>query len=306
MYSGTLGCDEKQCSNATMNNRIEKILVAVDFSEYSLNALETASCLAGKWKARLHIIYVQDNLFEFTGINSLMTNSITSNYSSILIALAADIERKSGIDPVIIEESGHVTETILKAAISNQCELIVMGTHGASGYRNGYIGTTAYSVIKFAPCPVLLVPAARKWNSFSNPLFPIRPVITAFRHYDLIRNFIDGPATLHILGLSHSGQENNRESYNQLIAEIKDKLVADGIRPNSVISTEKNSIAQNILSQADESKSDLIILAPVIDISSKQFYIGPNIHHIIHNGKVPILIINKVNIHSLARLKHEY
>lgn len=289
-----------------MSNKIEKILVAVDFSEYSLNALETASCLAEKWKAQLFIIYVQDNMLDFIGVNAFIAGSINNNSTSILTAVAADIEKRTGLFPVIIEEHGHVTEMVLKVAIGHKCDLIVMGTHGASGYRNGFIGTTAYGVTKFAPCPVLLVPAGKKWTSFSSPLFPIRPFITAFRHYDLIRNFVNTPATLHILGLSSPAQESNKENYAQLIAEVKDKLISDKIRPNSLIDTERYSISQSILSQADSTKTDLIILAPVIDISPKLFYIGPNIHQVINTAKVPLLIINKVNIYSLVKHKYEY
>lgn len=56
-----------------------------------------------------------------------------------------------------------------------------MGTHGASGFREFFIGTNAFAVVKHAPCPVLTVPPNRKWESFSNILFPVRNTARAWR-----------------------------------------------------------------------------------------------------------------------------
>lgn len=284
-----------------MNNTTKKILVAIDFSEPSFNALETATSLAEKSDAILYLVHVQDNIFSFIGISSLTINSVANNSSSILTALASDIQRKSGIKPVIIEETGYVTETIVKTAVQYKCDLIVMGTYGASGYRSGYIGTTAYSTIKFSPCPVLLIPAGKKWNSFSKPLFPVRPVTTALRHYDIVRNFLEDNSILAVLGLYHYEQDT-AEDLNELITEMEDKLVVNKITAKTVWGSE-SSISKNILAQAEKMNADLIIVTPAIDVSGKTFYIGPNTHSIIHNGKVPVLIINKVNVYALTGSK---
>jgi nucleotide-binding universal stress UspA family protein len=286
--------------NTTMYHKINKILIALDFSEPSFNALETAACMAKKFDASLYIIHVQDNIFQFMGVNALTVNSVANNSSSIMTALSNDIYRKHGIKPAIIEEGGYATEVILKNAVNHCCDLIILGAYGASGYRNGYIGTTAYSVIKFAPCPVLLIPNGKKWTSFRNPLFPVRPVITTLRHYDTIRNFLEEQSTLSILGLSPSGQEGNMRDLNNLITEIKGKLTMDKIS-TQVHWNSENSISHTILSQADKNRSDLLIITPAIDVSTKSFYIGPNTHYIVNNAKVPILLINKVNIYALAK-----
>jgi nucleotide-binding universal stress UspA family protein len=284
--------------NTTMN-KLNKILVAIDFSEPSFNALETAACQAEKSKAVLYIVHVRDTILESMGVSSFTKNSVANNFSSILNALASDIQRKSGIKTVIVEESGFTTEVLIKTAIHLACDLIVMGTYGASGYRNGYIGTTAYSTIKFAPCPILLIPAGKKWTSFRNPLFPVRPVVTALRHYDIIRNFLADNSTLAVLGLYHSEQDTV-DDLNDLVTEMEDKLIVNKITSNAVWGAE-SSISENILSQADRVRPDLIIVTPAIDVSAKTFYIGPNTHKIIHNAKIPILVINKVNVYALSR-----
>jgi nucleotide-binding universal stress UspA family protein len=283
-----------------MNKTINRILVPIDFSEPSFTALETAACIAEKCGATLYLIHIQDNIFDFMGVSSLTMSSVANNSSSILTALATDIHRKSGIKPMIIEETGYVTEVIIKMAIKYRCDLITMGTYGASGYRNGYIGTTAYSTVKFAPCPVLLVPPG-KWISFRRPLFPVRPVSTALRYYDILRNFLEDNSNLTVLGL-YNLESDSVEDLNGLVAEIEGRLTAKKMTAKTVWGSE-SSIAKNILQQSEKTNADLVIITPATDVSAKTFYIGPNTHEIIHNAKTPVLVINKVNVYALTGVR---
>lgn len=282
-----------------MNNKIEKILVATDFSEPSLNALETAAAIARKNRSEMVIVHVQETTFSFMNVSPLAINSVVNNSFSILTALAADIRVKTGIAPEIIEETGYPTEVILKTALHLSCDAIVIGTYGASGYRSGYIGTTAYSVIKFSSCPVLLVPPGRKRDLFNRPLFPIRSGITLLRHFDMIPQFAGEHANLDILAVSHLDGNNKMENLEEIVANLEKQALSNGITP-WIIRNTTAPVFQNVLTQADTCKSDLVIITPTIDVSTKQFYIGPNTHYIIHNSKVPVLVINKVNIYAYA------
>jgi nucleotide-binding universal stress UspA family protein len=277
-----------------MNYTIKRILAAVDFSEPSLNALDTAVCLAEKNNATLYIIHVQDNIFEFTGINGLTLNSTVNHSANILTALANDIGRRINTKPIILEEEGFATQVILKSIMSNKCDLVVMGTYGASGYRDGFIGTNTYSVVKYAPCPVLIIPPGKKWSSFKRTLFPVRPVITALRHYEVLKNFLFPGSFLEILGLS-SGQRETKRDMERAVTDLQTRMAADDITA-STCWEQGNSIPDNVLSQADKNNADLLIVTPAIDVSTKQYYIGPNAHRIIHQAKIPLLSINRVNV----------
>jgi nucleotide-binding universal stress UspA family protein len=171
---------------------------------------------------------------------------------------------------VIIEEEGFVSEIVLKNAVKYKCDLILLGTYGASGYRSGYIGSNTYSIVKFAPCPVLIIPGGKRPAGFNRPLFPVRPVMAS---------------------------ESSIKDLNRVVAEIQSNL-AEGRIETKTQWSEGSTIAEDILSQADKNNSDLIILSPAIDVSTKQFYIGPIAHRVIHHTRVPILVINKVNIYT--------
>lgn len=238
-------------------SRINGILIAIDFSEPALNALDMAMHFAEKHNAKLYLLYVHENIFESGGISSI---SLTQNSSNVLAALASDIHRKIKVKPVIIEEEGYVPERILNNAINCKCDLIVMGAYGSSGYRNGYIGSNTYSVVKFAPCPILIIPGGSRTAAFNRPLFPVRPLMPNFKNYDFLKDYVAESSVIFKIDTPEQWSE-------------------------------RNTIGDNILLQADKNNSDLIILPPAIDVSTKQYYIGPIAHRIVHHAKVPVLII---------------
>jgi hypothetical protein len=241
---------------------------------------------------------VQDNIFDFLGVRTTSMTSVTSNSSSILSALATDIQKRSGIKPVIVEETGYVTEIIIKNAVKYRCDLITMGTYGASGYRKGYIGSTSYGTVKYTPCPVLLIPGGRKWTSFRQPLFPVRPVSTALRYYEIVRKFMEENSSPTVLGLYYY-ENQSVEDLNGLVSEIEGRMAAKKITAKTIWGSE-HSISKDILMQVEKLNSDLVIVTPAIDVSPKTFYIGPNTHDIIHNAKIPVLFINKVNVYAFS------
>lgn len=275
-------------------SQVSGIIVAIDFSEPSLNALDTAMSYAERHAAKLYIVYVHENIYGISGISSVSGHNLTRNSSNVLTALAADIQRKINIKPIIIEEEGFVPAIILKNALEFRCDLIVMGTYGSSGYRNGYIGSNTYSIVKFTPCPVLLIPGGKRPESLNKPLFPIRPAMPTIKNYDLLRSYIVPDSTLYVLGLSPFAREGTMKDLNRVVTEIQVKLADHNVEIKTQWN-EGNTIADNILAQAEKNNSNLIILTPAIDVSAKQYYIGPIAHRIIHHAKTPLLIVNKVN-----------
>ena len=280
-----------------MSNKLSKILLGVDFSEPSLNAIHTATNLAVKENATLYLLHAHETIFEQIVLRRSMQENV-SNSSSILHALAIDISRKSGVRTQVIEEEGHAAEIMLRNVVALNIDLVILGTYGASGFRNGYTGCTAYAVSKYAPCPVLLVPGGQQWTKFRKVIYPVRPVMTAMRHYPTIRRFIEKESTLQIFGLTRKGEERDENMFNETLSQFQDSLQADKITTSINWNTD-NAVSYNILSQADKSRSDLIILTTAIDVSNKQFFIGPISHYIIHHSRVPVLVINKVHSHSM-------
>jgi nucleotide-binding universal stress UspA family protein len=119
---------------------IARILCPVDFSPFSERAVRHASALAASWAAELTVLWVRSGN-DRTGRESLQ----------------AFASRLLGTAPArLVTTDGQVVPEIIHAA--GQADLIVMGTHGASGFERLLLGSVTDKVLRKAPCPVLTVP----------------------------------------------------------------------------------------------------------------------------------------------------
>ena len=165
------------------NIKIKKILYATDLSETAVHAFSYAVSLANMYGAGITILHV---LAEFPG-EQFITNMITANtwkaikeqhYSEardrligkkrdhiaikeVLQAFSeevkADEEDQTFVTDEILIKDGAPAEIIVQTAIEQNCDLVVMGTHGQSAIADVLIGSTAKWVIRQSPTPVLVI-----------------------------------------------------------------------------------------------------------------------------------------------------
>ena len=269
---------------------IHTILVPVDFSESSLNALETATEIAGKHKALLQILHVADPVVPATMNGS---PNMLENERQIFDAMAGRILQKHGIKSEILFKEGFTGPTIVKTAQLNKPDLVVIGAHGASGYRELFIGSNAYFVVKFSACPVLIIPESNKWHGFEKILYPARTSYGALQRYEFVKHLVKGQsAELEFLGLSVRKDADEESAMRSMADKLKSRKPDQKIQFAVNFSQEKN-IAREVLDYADRTNADLIVISPAIDVMNKQFFVGPFSQRIINHAKVPVLYINK-------------
>jgi nucleotide-binding universal stress UspA family protein len=143
----------------------KRILVAVDGSSMSEQALQEAIKLAKELQAQLRIVHVVDivsfNLdAEFSNFSEI-SDSITKSGLEILRKAEA-VARTAGIlvETRLIENDTlgkRVPEMIAADAESWPADLIVICTHGRSGLSHLFLGSVAERVVRVATKPVLLI-----------------------------------------------------------------------------------------------------------------------------------------------------
>jgi nucleotide-binding universal stress UspA family protein len=275
---------------------INTILVPIDLSESSLNALEAAVVIAKRHDSALQILHVEENSFQELDD---ISQSHFSNSVDVINALTGAIQHKHGIKPELLQREGNVSDNIIRASYLYHADLIVMGAHGASGFREGFIGNNTYNVIKYASCPVLSVPYKKKITGFDKILFPVRPVTGALMPYSIVSHFTKPKTIVEVFGLSYRIVETGTAVLDTLVNEIKERLEQDKVLPK-VLWSEGSTIADEILKYANQSKPDLVIVTAALDVTSKPKYIGPHAQKIIHCCKSPLLSIKKIGIPSFA------
>jgi nucleotide-binding universal stress UspA family protein len=146
---------------------IRKILVPVDYSAHSAEAIRAAAELALRCDASVTLVHVFDVL---TGVAYslpegalLLTpqqiDDLTSEYEKLLDGAKRDAELAGARRVETKELQGAPAFAILELAESGGFDLIVMGTHGRRGIGRVMLGSVAERVLRESPCPVLTVRA---------------------------------------------------------------------------------------------------------------------------------------------------
>jgi nucleotide-binding universal stress UspA family protein len=153
-------------------SRMHDILVPIDFSEHSENALQEAAGLAGYLDTpRIHLLHViSESLhpaFYNTGVISIYdVEPDIEDRSCEELRKLYDAAGNESIPVTIRTTGGNPAEEIARYAEINDIHLIVMGTHGRSGIERFLVGSVTEKVNRLAPCPVLTL------RSFGRGLLP--------------------------------------------------------------------------------------------------------------------------------------
>ena len=148
----------------------KRILVAVDGSETSTQAMQEAINLAKNQQATLRIIYIADE-FVVVGdgvyFDYKQYENAVRNYGLSVINKMESLAKKASVsfESSMIENTEHavwIPEKIIAEANSWQADLLVIGTHGRRGFSHLMLGSVAEGVIRIASIPVLLIRGKNK------------------------------------------------------------------------------------------------------------------------------------------------
>ncbi|OQA69035.1 MAG: stress protein UspA [Ignavibacteriales bacterium UTCHB2] len=141
-----------------MESTIKKVLVPIDFSDYSKSALKYAINFSKFFNAEIILIYVVEPVIyplDFS-MGQIAMPSFSTEW---------DQRAKEELDKLAKKEINSSVKTIIKTgkpfleiietAKEENIDLIIIATHGHTGVEHIIFGSTAEKVVRKAPCPVL-------------------------------------------------------------------------------------------------------------------------------------------------------
>ncbi len=146
---------------------MKKILVPTDFSNNSKHALQVAATIAEKIKGRVEILHANTAvayappLPDYYVPEAYDMTEYYENAAEELYTLKNELAGSGKFDHVKIEtvvEEGFLYSTVRRIAEEDRADLIVMGTKGATGATEFFVGSNTEKVVRTAPCAVLAVP----------------------------------------------------------------------------------------------------------------------------------------------------
>lgn len=141
----------------------QKILVPVDGSMTSERALKEAIKLAQQHHAQLELVHVFEDILYWVDdsyINYAELQETIRSSSEKILTQAQVLVGQAGLtaETRLLEAKNERTANIIVAEAERwQAELIVIGTHGRTGFSRLVLGSVAEGVVRAAPMPVLLI-----------------------------------------------------------------------------------------------------------------------------------------------------
>jgi nucleotide-binding universal stress UspA family protein len=160
---------------------IRQILCPVDFSDASAHAVEQATALAGWYGARVTALHVDTDAearidaLVYAEVPARTLDPAGQQRLRDRLATFCLGATAAGLDVELRVVPGHPVAGILDEAVSLSADLIVMGTHGVSGFRHLVLGSVTEKVLRRASCPVLTVPPP----AHSTSTLPFKRVLCA-------------------------------------------------------------------------------------------------------------------------------
>jgi nucleotide-binding universal stress UspA family protein len=143
---------------------MNKILVALDFSDISDRLVTTAATMARAFGAQLVLLHVSEPEPDFVGfdtgplvVRSAVARDFRAEHQQLDSARA--LAAGTGIETIALHIQGGLVEKILSQAETHEAELIVIGSHGHGALYDLLVGGVASGVLRGAKCPVLIVPS---------------------------------------------------------------------------------------------------------------------------------------------------
>lgn len=290
---------------------IARVLCPVDFSEFSQRALDHASAIAHWYGARLMILHVFVNRPGADLPSTPMTDGERQRLTADLRRLAAHIPMDVSVE-VRITESSDIHREILLQAEMVSADLVVLGTHGRSGFERFVLGSVAERVVRKAPCPTMVVPG-RAADALPEEPVRFRRIVCPVDFSDasaravryavslaeearaqlILLHVLDVPAEMLAQPVS-AGFELDRiratataEAGKQLQALVPDP------QPNCTLKTvvREGPVYREILAVAQEKRADLIVMSVVGRGAIDLMVFGSNTARVMRAAGCPVLVV---------------
>lgn len=292
---------------------VKKIVVPIDFSELSTYAIEYAMQIAHLHASKIYLIHAVEDMLNMSvpGDFVLSTEEFLEKEKSIMqfrteqaSEFAIRMREKYSYEfesRVIFGKSHRVINEFVK---EEKVDLVVMSTHGVSGFREFIIGSNAVRIISECPCPVLSVQGPMKKHTIKNILLPFKDDPYSRQKINIAIQFAKWfDAEVFALGIEDEGEESHYLKIAREGNQIKEYLDEHAVKNNMTI-VKSSKVSKTILNYSNDIDACMVIvMADMEKEDFTEYIMGPVAQQLVNHSKVPVLSVqptrhpNTIDLH---------
>ena len=292
--------------------QIRHVLCPVDFSEMSQHAVDHAAAMANWFDAQLTLLYVFANLPTM----DLPPLVLEEADRTRLVASLKEMVRRvpAAVQTTFrIEEAGFVHDEVVAQVEATHADLLVLGTHGRSGFQRLFLGSVTEKVIRKTPCPTLVVPPRAPDVPVDAPV-QFKRILCAVDFSDSSLSALGYALTLaeetdahltllHVIEMPPELRENpmapdfdidriHAAAEAEALRRLR-QLVPEAARSYCTVETAvvEGGAYRSVLQYAAEQKADLIVVGVHGRGAIDLLLFGSTTHHVIRAATCPVLVV---------------
>lgn len=282
-----------------MKATIKRILVPTDFSKTAQLAIEHAALLARLFKADLYILHsieVMETIYSIENPAIILNDlkEVEKTASEELNKIASKLKKQHAISVKTICTRGKCYFEILQAVKDQNIDIVVMGTHGAGGFDEYFIGSNAHKTVTMCPCPVMTIQTISKKTGFTNIVLPIDDSFHSRQKVDLTIAIANRYGSkIHILGLQGKAGDTDPKKFRIKLDSVEKAVKKAGL-PYLIKISKGDNLAVTAMNYSKKVKADLIVVLADHESEMSGSFLGAFSKQIINHSRIPVLSIKPI------------
>jgi len=270
----------------------EKILVPVDFSECSINALKVAIDMTNRLGSDLIILHAYHlSVVEGQYGVGVLAERLAKDKRNMIEAefkiLEEEVPELSSVTYELLSRHGSVEDEVMSMSEATKIHMVIMGTKGVSGIEEVLIGSNAYSVIKKTKVPVILIPEGGSLKNIKSIALAgdYKPLET--HTLDMLKELTQVyDAEVYIIHIDDDAVLETSE-INQA---VKYEEILKGVRYHYRLLTGKN-VEEGIRDYCETNEIDLLAIVPRKQQLFEAIFGLSETKKIVFHTQLPVLIL---------------
>lgn len=271
---------------------MKQIIVATDFSKCSIHSLEYAIGLSNVLKTNILMVWVDSVRTDESVMNpvDISRKEISTMFDQLIEKYSPDL--KHGTMSYKIRK-GKVHVEVANQAKYSDAMIVVAGTHGVSGFEEFWIGSNAYRIVTYAPCPVITVRANYNYDTgIHRIVVPVDSTLETRQKIPFstkLAKYFD--AEIHLLSLyttSIRAVRTRVDNYSEQVAKYLEdedvKYVKEAV--------EAENVTNSTIDYATKVEAEVIAIMTEQETTTANLFLGAYAQQMVNHSPIPVLSIH--------------
>lgn len=272
---------------------MNKIIVPIDFSKYSEYALEAAAILAKQNNAEilaLHMLEMSDALLTATDDGQKPKAIFFLKLAEQKFEEFLKMDFLDGVKVTPIVKHFKVFSEVSDVAEEQRADLIVMGSHGVSGFTEVFVGSNTEKVVRHSKIPVLVIKQKPGNLNFETVVFASDFTDESVSSYIKASKILQDTSKIHLLYVNVPGENfKSTAEMEQQVANFLMKAEGNMNQLNNVHYVSDYSIEKGIINFSNLVGADLIMMPTHGRKGLAHFFEGSISEDLANHANLPVM-----------------